>query len=252
MDSGYWGDHTGSRDWCEPNYAVVPFIAEFYNTTSNILYIIFAINIYLNKRKLGALPQLDSIKSLNIMIGGMLILGVSSGTFHATLKYWPQFFDRIFCIVPLIGFQVGFDEFQDGFSMFSLCSYIMSSAIMMFLVFEIYCVYLACHGLYRGYHLSIEHEFPEIRQRGQRIFVWLLMAIVVWALDLLTCDAFLSRFQIIPHFHAMWHVLTAMSFHETALIHIWLFLKKTKQNPQFTSFYMISAGVDCDIKEIAV
>eukprot|EP00039_Didymoeca_costata_P031740 m.356321 g.356321 ORF g.356321 m.356321 type:complete len:80 (-) comp90136_c0_seq1:223-462(-) len=46
-DAGYWGRHTSSIDWCERNYAVLDFVAEFWNTVTSLV-ILFAglINLY--------------------------------------------------------------------------------------------------------------------------------------------------------------------------------------------------------------
>lgn len=37
--AGYWGEVTASVDWCEPNYAWTPFVAEFWNTISSLAMI---------------------------------------------------------------------------------------------------------------------------------------------------------------------------------------------------------------------
>ncbi|GFO35894.1 alkaline ceramidase 3 [Plakobranchus ocellatus] len=34
---GYWGKQTATLDWCEDNYAVSYYVAEFWNTVSNAL-----------------------------------------------------------------------------------------------------------------------------------------------------------------------------------------------------------------------
>jgi len=38
---GYWGPRTATIDWCESNYEITHFIAEFWNTISNLIMIIF-------------------------------------------------------------------------------------------------------------------------------------------------------------------------------------------------------------------
>ncbi|KAL4696909.1 hypothetical protein H8959_002607 [Pygathrix nigripes] len=37
---GYWGPTTSTLDWCEENYSVTWYIAEFWNTVSNLIMII--------------------------------------------------------------------------------------------------------------------------------------------------------------------------------------------------------------------
>lgn len=37
---GYWGNITSTIDWCEYNHEVTPYIAEFWNTISNLWFII--------------------------------------------------------------------------------------------------------------------------------------------------------------------------------------------------------------------
>ena len=48
---GFWGPVDSSIDWCEPNYAVTNYIAEFFNTLSSIPMIFWCIcGIYLTRK----------------------------------------------------------------------------------------------------------------------------------------------------------------------------------------------------------
>ncbi|GLE07402.1 hypothetical protein PINS_up017564 [Pythium insidiosum] len=40
---GYWGAPTAMIDWCEANYEYSPYIAEFWNTISNLLFVVLGI-----------------------------------------------------------------------------------------------------------------------------------------------------------------------------------------------------------------
>ncbi|KAI1242112.1 hypothetical protein IHE44_0005629 [Lamprotornis superbus] len=81
---GYWGPPTSTLEWCEENYAVSYYIAEFWNTVSNLIFILppiyGAIQTYkdgLEKRYLAAYLCLTAV-------------GLGSWCFHMTLKYEMQ------------------------------------------------------------------------------------------------------------------------------------------------------------------
>ena len=40
---GFWGSVTSTLDWCEENYMVSHYVAEFFNTLSNLPFLIYAI-----------------------------------------------------------------------------------------------------------------------------------------------------------------------------------------------------------------
>ncbi len=106
--------------------------------------------------------------------------------------------------------------------------------------------------MYRGYLVVIQHDIDNIVSAGKKAIAMVVMAITLWLLDIFACDFFLYRFHFVPHFHAMWHVLTATAFHEIALIQIFLFLKKAKQSPRFVTCNLIEIGVECQIKAISM
>jgi dihydroceramidase len=43
LDEAFWGLPTASVDWCETNYNVTPYIAEFFNTLSSVAMVWIAV-----------------------------------------------------------------------------------------------------------------------------------------------------------------------------------------------------------------
>jgi hypothetical protein len=41
--AGHWGERTSNLDWCEENYVVTPYVAEWWNTVSNAGYVVLAL-----------------------------------------------------------------------------------------------------------------------------------------------------------------------------------------------------------------
>ncbi|XP_071950596.1 alkaline ceramidase 3-like [Antedon mediterranea] len=86
---GIWGEPTSTLDWCERNYVQTIYIAELWNTVSNVFMIIppafgiwFALKDGLERRFIMAFL-------------GLLVVGVGSWFFHMTLLYEMQLFDEL-------------------------------------------------------------------------------------------------------------------------------------------------------------
>jgi len=81
---GFWGNHTSSLDWCEDNYTHSHLIAEFWNTTSNIPFIVLGVWGMLMTK---GLPN----RSRYLLAHSFLVtIGVGSAVFHGTLKWHAQ------------------------------------------------------------------------------------------------------------------------------------------------------------------
>jgi hypothetical protein len=82
IGKGYWGSATSTLDWCEENYTVSIYIAEFFNTISNLNYIILAFLGIWSCYRVKA-EKRDYLTFL----AGLLNIGLGSGLFHMTLLY---------------------------------------------------------------------------------------------------------------------------------------------------------------------
>ncbi|KAG8856069.1 hypothetical protein FRB96_006636 [Tulasnella sp. 330] len=81
---GPWGNHTSSLDWCEDNYTHLSFVAEFWNTTSNIPFIMLG---FFGLLSTYGLPNRTRYALAHSFIA---IIGTGSFLFHTTLSWHAQ------------------------------------------------------------------------------------------------------------------------------------------------------------------
>src|ERR1700723_3106631 len=78
LTAGFWGPPTSSVDWCEANYQVTPYVAEFWNTLSSLAMVVAGVlGLLLNRTKLPA--------RYLAAFGLLALVGLGSIAFHATL-----------------------------------------------------------------------------------------------------------------------------------------------------------------------
>jgi len=89
LESGLWGEPTASIDWCERNYVVCSFIAEFWNTLSSFLIAIAGVvGLYLVQRE-GWEARFSLVNFL------VIVTGLGSAAFHGTLHLSSQLLDEL-------------------------------------------------------------------------------------------------------------------------------------------------------------
>lgn len=98
---GYWGPPTADFDWCEENYpyseGLMQYIAEPWNTLSNLMWQPLSVYTGLRLRKCGMLDA-QALCTLAFTI----LIGTGSFLFHATLRYEAQLLDEL----PMFGFAL--------------------------------------------------------------------------------------------------------------------------------------------------
>lgn len=110
--NGFWGTPTATIDWCERNYEVTYYIAEFWNTVTNLVMILFPIySVYWSlKQRSKQTKQLSKLKKHNSNADklfyvvpmpfiycqlGLMMVGIGSWMFHMTLLYSMQLLDEL-------------------------------------------------------------------------------------------------------------------------------------------------------------
>ena len=86
---GYWGKPTATLDWCEKNYLVTYYIAEFWNTITNLSMIIPPIYGIMNAYEQGI------ERRYRICYALLLLTGIGSWMFHMTLLFNMQLLDEL-------------------------------------------------------------------------------------------------------------------------------------------------------------
>ncbi len=87
---GFWGPPTSTVDWCEANYVVSHYVAEFWNTVSNIGLLVLGIYGVRMCLREGLAVRVD----LLLLFGLIAVVGLGSAAFHATLLKTSQQLDE--------------------------------------------------------------------------------------------------------------------------------------------------------------
>lgn len=86
---GYFSPQTSVVNYCEIDYEITPYIAEFINSLSNLAYVYFAFTTLPPKYHPFDFP---SWPATNI---SLVLVGILSFVFHATLKHEAQIADEL-------------------------------------------------------------------------------------------------------------------------------------------------------------
>ncbi|XP_064297573.1 alkaline ceramidase 3 [Phalacrocorax carbo] len=236
---GYWGPPTSTLEWCEENYAVSYYIAEFWNTVSNLIFILPPIygaiqtcKDGLEKRYLAAYLCLTAV-------------GLGSWCFHMTLKYEMQLLDELPMIYSCCVFVYCLYE---CFKYKNTVNYPLLFLLITY-SFVVSIIYLnlkepVFHQIMYGTLVSIIvlrsvyivlWVYPWLRGLGYTSLTVFLMGFFLWNVDNIFCDKLRALRERMPpvvgavtQFHAWWHILTGLGSYLHILLSLYtrtLFLK---------------------------
>ncbi|KAK3328715.1 ceramidase [Apodospora peruviana] len=225
--TGAWGPSTSRANFCEEDYVISFYVAEFVNSLTNLAYIYPALKYMYGRGSGGILrPNVD------FMSISLLVLGVGSFLFHASLRHTLEFVDELSMLgltwsmlhaaytahqSPTVArtISIALAVFHIPF----LAFYVWSSEIIVQVIGFVGAIVLI--GL-RTHHLLHRPELPKDKSRDWIIRTWTAVAIsllgyLLWNIDLKYCTELRNlRHQVgLPwawlfEFHGWWHVLTAV------------------------------------------
>ncbi|KII95372.1 hypothetical protein PLICRDRAFT_34220 [Plicaturopsis crispa FD-325 SS-3] len=229
LQAGLWGPHTGTTDFCEINYQITDYIAEFINTFSNVSYIILgAIGFYYIRRE--RLPT-----RVALCYACLVVIGLGSFLYHATLMRTAQMMDELpmmweatlllyACMAtssarPKPAFSPSLAIAHIAVAVaFCVMDFVMDNPVYHDIGFGT----LVAAAIARVVYLlktqvppdsSARTDAPALFYKGVSMFI---LGFVIWNLDIFLCDAMLPLkeklglpWAYVLEGHAYWHVLTA-------------------------------------------
>ena len=90
----FWGPVDANINWCEEDYAVTPYVAEFWNSLSSLVLIFFGAYGYHTCRRYG-IP----LARFSVAFSLVELEGVGSTLFHASMRFHMQLLDEIPMVV---------------------------------------------------------------------------------------------------------------------------------------------------------
>jgi len=215
---GFWAPVSSSIDWCERNYVVSWYIAEFWNSLSSFVIILFAI--------WGIMQVSERNLELRFWLfhGSIIFVGLGSICFHGTLTYFGQLGDELPMIwTMLIWWYILINMENNGNKLvgFILTVYgFIFSVVHCFqaftTVFQVHSVLLILFGLFYVIRYSFQyyHSHPIVPLLGSIYFIAMIGASIAWVIDQQFCKELHSLEvpgSIIripnPQLHAIWHIL---------------------------------------------
>ena len=217
---GFWGIPTASIDWCEQNYALTPWVAEFWNTLSS-LAIVAAGLVGLWTRRFA--PEVRLAFAL------LTLVGLGSIAFHGTLRFELQMLDELpmLYLVTWMAWllvETGPERRLGAWFPAALVAYVLLATAgatlnrggAQFLAFHVSFGALELFCLGRVSWLAFHPENRPVRRPYLLGLGAYATGIAVWFVDLRACpwvSVTLPAHGIPnPQLHAWWHVLVSAGF----------------------------------------
>ncbi|XP_005190894.1 alkaline ceramidase [Musca domestica] len=214
-------------DWCEENYLISGHIAEFVNTISNFLFLIFPpVLMYLFK-EYGRFVT----KGIHLLWALLIIVGLSSMYFHATLSLIGQLLDEL---AILWVFMAAYSLFcpkryfprfcRNNRRTFGLLMFTCAIIATVMSVWKpiVNAFVLMAMGVPTMYML-----YRELRRvKDERVYRLGLRSTAVWGVAVLcwVSDRFFCCLKF-PYLHGFWHVFIFIAAYTLLVVYAYLFVE---------------------------
>ena len=217
--SGFWGPPTSSIDWCETNYAVSHYVAEWFNTLSSVpLIVVGLLGVRWHWRVLE--------RRFLLVFASVALVGVGSTAFHGTLLFRLQMLDELpmlytATLMVYLLLEGNPKPAHGRWLPLALLAYLsvatfgatVTRGSVQAWFFQVSFTLLEFLGLYLTYRIYRASTAPDQRQAFRIGMALYSAAIVAWYIDFGHCEAWIAALAQVGlpnlQLHALWHVLVA-------------------------------------------
>ncbi|KAK6849562.1 hypothetical protein PG995_013395 [Apiospora arundinis] len=228
---GAWSPPTSTANFCEEDYIVTRYIAEFMNSMTNLPYVYFALRYMYGPGSQGLFKPRTDFMSVSL-----LVLGICSFLFHASLRHSMQYADELGMlglawallqgILTVRGRSSSNDRLVNTtlnivFPLFA-AFYVWTGKIIYhasaFFIMMVLIVIRVAHLFFFRKPAFPEDKMRVWKSRGRISLALLVFAYVLWNIDLEFCaELRLLRERVglpwawLLELHGWWHIMTAVS-----------------------------------------
>ena len=223
-NTGYWSPSTSSIDWCERNYVITQYIAEFWNCISSFLMCILAGILIIH----GLYNRIEyRFILLSLSFG---FIGFGSAYFHGTLTHMGQMVDELSMVYSMIVWwfvlfrmnkfklknKVSHIDILIIFGIFYgfLWTYVHNLKTFV-LLFQLHYTFMILGGIVKLIYLyrQTQYHTHSIKYLISAYAGLLIVATICWITDQQLCERMNNKDGFNPQLHAWWHVFVALDFH---------------------------------------
>ncbi|CAI8590566.1 unnamed protein product [Vicia faba] len=207
ISSSFWGPVTSTIECCEKNYAYSSYIAEFYNTISNIPTILLALIGLINafRQRFEKRFSVLHVSNMTLAFGSML--------YHATLQHVQQQSDETPMVWEILLYMYILYSpdwhYRSTMPIFLFLYGIAFAGVHSFvrfgIGFKVHYVFLCLLCIPRMYKYYIYTADACAKLIAKLYVATLLLGSLFWLCDRVFCKE-ISQWPINPQGHALWHV----------------------------------------------